>query len=438
MKEKKRLPVKKIILFVLIAAAVLMGVYWFLSGGGVSVAVETVKKGDFSDSTRESGVYTTGKSEEVISSAEGNVSGVSVRLNQQVKKGDLIAAIDTAEYESQKTAHENMVKSYLAEAENAEKTEKTGKQDSLRDAEAAVKSAENQLKASAKDLKDSEALFNSGVISEKDYHDSRTKYEADRLSRDAAEKNYETAKQRLDELDSAEGAGTEKTGSSYLMAESFRAQAESEKKQIEILEKKIADCRILSPCDGIVTDLPIETVTQIKSGDRAAVIRSSGETAVETSVLTTIAPYLKKGDSVNMIQKLKGGDVTYKGRITEISDYADKSTSALGLDEYRIRVKCGFITLLEGMKDGYSFDVEFFAYPPASDVISVPNSAVFKDQGGNCVFTVKENRAKKTVIETGHKGNSRTEVRSGISEGDRIVINANVEGLEDGARVEEE
>lgn len=222
------------------------------------------------------------------------------------------------------------------------------------------------------------------------------------------------------------------------MAESYRALAESENRNAEIAAKKLENCTIKAPCAGIVTDLPIEQVTRISEGEKVAAIRTEDGAGIECSVLTTYEPYLKTGDPVSIVQKLKGGNVSYPGHISEIYDYAEKTTSALGTDESRVKVKVAFDGETAAMKNGYELEVEFFAYQPAQEVISVPNSAVFKEGDQSFVFTVAGGKARKTQIEPGHKGSSRTEVLSGLAEADTVVINCNNQDLEDGVSVSEE
>ena len=432
MKGKKS---KKIILFAVLGAVIAAGVYYFLFTGGVEVTAEKAEKGSFHDSFRETGIYTTGIRQNVVTSVSGDVLSVKCKTDTHVDKGDIIAILDSTAYENEKVSHDNLAKSYLAEAENAQKTETNDRQDSVSTYETEMKTAKNTLDSASANFSESQNLFGTGVISEKEFNDAKTEYENANLAYAKAKESYQRAKDRLDEL-GGQAEGGKDTNS--LMAESYRAQAESENRQAQILAGKIESCTVKAPCSGIITSLAIENVTHIGEGETAAVIKTDVGAGIECSVLTTYEPYLKEGDSVNIVQKLRGGDVTRKGHITHIDQYAEQNTSAIGLDESRVKVKTEPDESIDQVKDGYEFEVEFFTCPEKDDVISVPNSAVFKDAGNDCVFEIRGGKAVKTQIESGHRGNSRTEVLSGVSEGDSVIINANTQDLEDGVRVSEQ
>ncbi len=493
---------KKRGLIILAVLLVLFAVHSMFFAGGVEVSTEKTEKQEFEDSFKESGIYSTGKTTDIISVAGGAVKSVNVQKDAQVKQGDVIAVIDSTDYESAKKSHESMARSYTAEAENEEKTEEYNRQDmnyslnelkaELQDLEntrkqtdiesvtktapsvyvstleVEMKTAQNALTTAERNFTNAQTLFAGGDISQDEYSSRQTEYENAKLACQKAKEEYDTAKASLDQLKKSGKTDTQidreyfqslnvdadkeiektqiqisalenkmKNDYASSMAESYRAQAESEKKQAEILDKKIIACTITAPEDGIITALPIDGTSHIEEGAAVAAIKAAGEAYVESSVLTTAAPYLKEGDPVQLIQKLKGGDRTYPGHIKKIYDYAEKTTSALGLDEYRITVRCTLDDAAAEMKDGYSFDVQFYAYPPAEDVISVPNSALFKENDEYYLFTDFLNHARKTKVSVGYKGSSRTEILSGLSAGDRIIVNANAEDLTDGAGISE-
>lgn len=65
------------------------------------------------------------------------------------------------------------------------------------------------------------------------------------------------------------------------------------------------------------------------------------------------------------------------------------------------------------------------------NIISLPHSAVLNDNGGDYVFVVKNNIAKKKYVKTGIKGTDNVEINFGINVGDTVVYLGNYE-LEDG------
>ena len=213
----------------------------------------------------------------------------------------------------------------------------------------------------------------------------------------------------------------------------LNAQINAEENAIKQLEDKIKDCTVLAVCDGFVLDLPIEHQSEVAEGDVIAEIKGEDRFVVEVKVLTDKAPYLKIGDRVEIIQRLKDENLTYEGNISAIYNYAEKSVSALGLDEYKVKVVVD-MEKASTLNDGYEADVKFFT-ANAENSISVANSAIFTVDDENYVFLIKDNKAIQQKVETGHKANVRTEIVSGLNEGDTIIEIANTEGISDGVDV---
>ncbi len=69
------------------------------------------------------------------------------------------------------------------------------------------------------------------------------------------------------------------------------------------------------------------------------------------------------------------------------------------------------------------------------DAIVVPTSAVVKSDGKTYIFVVKNGRAEMRQIETGIESDNLYEVKSGLSEGEPVVVEG-AEGLSDGQLVE--
>jgi HlyD family secretion protein len=58
----------------------------------------------------------------------------------------------------------------------------------------------------------------------------------------------------------------------------------------------------------------------------------------------------------------------------------------------------------------------------AEAVLSVPVGALFRQGEDWAVFSVKDGRARVTVVKIGHRNNRTAEILSGLSEADRVVL----------------
>ncbi|MBR1442903.1 MAG: efflux RND transporter periplasmic adaptor subunit [Firmicutes bacterium] len=216
-------------------------------------------------------------------------------------------------------------------------------------------------------------------------------------------------------------------------ANTLSTQIAEKQAQIAKIDDKIARCTIKAQVDGTVTELQAEKVTRVASGDVLAVIRPESELRVEADILTNEEPYIHIGDKVKLTHKLKNDKRIYSGTVAEIYDYAEKTTSALGNDEYRVKV----VMTLDDAKDlktGYELEAEFVTYSIENGIV-VPNSALYKKGENYYVFKNDDGTAREVNVEVAHKGNIESEISSGVSAGDEIIIDANTKYLTDDLEV---
>ena len=69
-----------------------------------------------------------------------------------------------------------------------------------------------------------------------------------------------------------------------------------------------------------------------------------------------------------------------------------------------------------------------------SDVLTVPVGALFRSGNEWAVYAVKGGRARATPLEIGHRNAQLTEVLSGLSAGDRVVVHPS-DRVRDGSAV---
>lgn len=86
-------------------------------------------------------------------------------------------------------------------------------------------------------------------------------------------------------------------------------------------------------------------------------------------------------------------------------------------------------TVLLGMNGSIEIAIETIG-----DVVTMPIEALLEAEGVNYVFTVRDGRARRTEIEVGRLTDTRVEIRSGLSEGDQVIVSGVAE-LDDGTRV---
>lgn len=247
----------------------------------------------------------------------------------------------------------------------------------------------------------------------------------------SAKRAYDVAKQLYDS-----GAGSRLEYESAL-ADYQRASAEYAEQSATItrLEDMLAKCEIKAGKAGVVASLPGKTLSSVEAGTEMAVINCEGSPVVRLDVLTNIAPYIKAGDEVDVTISLKGKDEHYKGKVTEVYDYASAGTSALGLSEYRVHVLVDLESdEMLAHRDGYGASIKFCLYS-SPDALYVPSSALFTRDGIQYVYKVSGGTAEAVPVSVEFNTSSKVVISDGLAEGDEIIVYANTESLEDGARI---
>ena len=443
------------------AASVLVLVYGCASGfGAAKVRTVSAERKSVSDSYTEDGTISLGESFKVVSEVSGPVQQVEVTENQSVKKGTVLYRIGSDDYSYELDVLKAQLAGYEAQFEKAKvgNVMTLSPEEYLEDLRKQKESSEVSLSAAASTYTAYTGLFAAGDVSKTDYEGIRAEYENAEAAYQSASSRYSEAAKYLKELEN-EGMSGEDIRKAFYNSDSDAVEAsiEATKVQIEELKTRIDKCTVVAREDGVVSGLPIKNLSVVSAGQETAELKTRTSPKVESDVLTAVVPYLHVGDNVDIKLSLRGKDEVYKAVISEIYDYAEKGTSALGTDEYRVHVvmelqesgdeikrsmgddtdtSIGNKSGEESFKsrEGYSVNVTFSLYE-AKDVLTVPASSVFESGDRDYVYTIRDGNAVKTEINVEYRTASDVVVKSGINVGDRIIESADAEDIYDGARV---
>ena len=121
------------------------------------------------------------------------------------------------------------------------------------------------------------------------------------------------------------------------------------------------------------------------------------------------------------------------GRVIRVEPAAFTRTSALGIDEQRVRVVSQPLAPMPGVGDAFELPSAIVVWE-GEDVLSVPPSALVPMGEGWAVFVVRDGRARQQSIDVGHRGTQLLEVSKGLEVGDVVILQPDPR-LRDGARV---
>lgn len=429
---------KKVILVCIAALAVAAIIIINNLNKALEVEVYTVNPGSVNDTYKESAVISLGDKYHILSKVSGNILEVLADENSPVKKGDVLVRIDSRDLVYQKSLRQSSLDSYIAKKEESDisKLMATSPMEYINGLNASLESARAAYALAQTDYEAKQALFNAQSVSLIELETSKANYES-------AKANFETANNRYNEsnnyLDNLKSQGLSERDISEKFYESTKNQLEaaidSERTAIGQLDKQIEDCEVKSEYDGVVSAIPAKNISMATVGGELAVIDTdNNEYRIECSVLTDVVPYIKVGDAFNAEFNLRGIKKSYTGKVSEIYNFATEEKSPLGLKEYRVKVVGILDNSDDVLKNGYGVDAVFTLYKN-DDVISVPIGAVFTEDDKDYVFKIEKGRAVKTPVNISYKSSVEAVIDEGLNENDKVVLNADEDGLDEGNKV---
>jgi membrane fusion protein, multidrug efflux system len=212
-------------------------------------------------------------------------------------------------------------------------------------------------------------------------------------------------------------------------ASSLRAQLARE--TYAAAQREAGSLRVTAPIAGrLVVRQSVASGARLDAGIVLAEVAAGGAPLVEAAVAASDRELLRPGQTVRL-----GGPGGWKGsgRIAEVASVIDAEGTA--------RVVASIEDAVAPVPgSGVELHVEL---DRRADVLTVPDDAIVAGAEGPAVFVLALNdgmqrayRVKRADVETGGRANGRVEVKSGVRDGDRVVVSG-ADALTDDALVVE-
>jgi HlyD family secretion protein len=197
-------------------------------------------------------------------------------------------------------------------------------------------------------------------------------------------------------------------------------------------EQEVVEVR--SPVAGVILRRDRWSEGPIQSGERVMEVGDLSRLEVRVDLLSMDAVRVTSGMAV--VLSRWGGKRELAGRVRRVEPSGFMRISALGVEEQRVAV---WVTMTEPRADrmtlgeGYRVEARFILWA-GENVLQVPTSALFRDGEAWAVFVVETGRAMGRTVEIGRRGGLRTEIRTGLDEGDWVVVHPG-DRVQEGRRV---
>jgi multidrug efflux pump subunit AcrA (membrane-fusion protein) len=192
--------------------------------------------------------------------------------------------------------------------------------------------------------------------------------------------------------------------------------------------------KVFAPSSGRVLRIFEKSERFLEVGTPLLEIGDPSNIEVVVDVLSSDAVRIRPG--LKMLIDNPDSAEPLRAQVKVVEPQAVTKVSALGVEEKRVDVIADFIDAKPSFGDNFRVDTHVVVWQ-GSDVLSIPNSALFRSGDDWMVFVVEGGDAYLRKVATGHRSRTDTEITEGISEGDAVIVHP-PNGLADGARVTDE
>jgi RND family efflux transporter MFP subunit len=371
----------------------------------------------------------------------GRISEMLVREGSVVKRGDIVAKLDSEEQQAAARRAEAdlaVAEDGVARAE-ADRTTLDAELDRMRrlqdSATAALASARTRLEQTARDLARAEELAAKGVSPQSEQDDALSAHRV-------AEADVRAADANLSAATAAIATGLARTATADVDIRIAKSRVAVAKAALEQAEAAREKTNVRAPFDGIVVlkDAEVgEVVSPFSQGGSNA--RGSVVTMVDFASLevqanvpeTSLDAVIAGAPAQIFVDAWP--DRPYRGRVDRIWPTADRQKGTIEVrvvflepdDRLRPDLGARVVFLPEGTEPETPRE-------PGIARILVPEDTIVVRDGGSAAFILEGDVVRLRPVRTGARRGGRVEIESGLAEGDRIVLGPPA-GLADGDRV---
>ncbi len=347
----------------------------------VEFITKKAKKGSFSKKVDATGEIFATELIDVGAQVSGQIKKLYVKLGDQVKKGDMIASIDSSTQQNSIDNKEAQLAIYKAQLESAK---------------VALNIAKTQFDRE-------NALFSKNATSKQEFESAKNTYSANSAKIKELEAQI---KQTNIELSTA------KINLGYTK---ITAPRDGTVVSVQVEEGQTVNANQTTPTIVNIADLShVKMKMQIAEGD---ITKIKVGTPVEYSILSE--PTKKFQTTVSSIDPglTTLSDGSYGSSSSSKSSYSSSSSSSSAVYYYAQSIvdnKDGILRI------GMTTQNELLIANVEGAII-VPSIGIKKDENGTFVYLLKDGKPVKTAVKTGIKDNLDTQIISGINEGDEII-----------------
>jgi len=389
---------------------------------------------------------------------QGQITDIYVKEGDHVRKGQLLAKVDSAQSAADVVAQQAGLSSAEADANAAEEAIKAG-QDNITTLQATLNRTKADLTRYEADFKRGEDLYKAGLIPKSDYDQRVAAYNGQKAAIAEDEARITQAKAQAAQLNAQ-----------YMSSQKKIAQSQAGlNRMTDILKKHDTT----APIDGLVTYLPVrvgETVVPGVQNSAASTIMTIADMSIVTAEVM-----VDESDIVN-IKLGQAAEITvdaipnktFSGHVSEIGNTAILRSTGLAAstsntssqeakdfkvvvamdnppDEIRPGLSCSAKITTATRKNATAIPIQALTTRTKGDLIPDNQKPVNPDpatvkankEESTGVFIVNGQKAEFRKVGTGITGATEIEVLSGLNPGDQIITGSyqTIRTIKNGAQI---
>lgn len=237
------------------------------------------------------------------------------------------------------------------------------------------------------------------------YYQMKKSYDDGREAFENAKKLYEKGAISKDQFEAAEIAASDYQGNI------IEGQLEQAKLAYDIAKKQLEDSTIVSPINGIVSDMNF-VEDGYASSQSYIKISDTSKVKINLEFTERVINNIKLGQNAKVY--VSSIDKEVECKVEELNTVANSLTGlyegAVIIDNPDFELKSGMVAKVD-----ISFDED-------NEYFLLPVNSVLSDSEGYFVYSVSEDKAGKKRVSIGDDDGEFIEVYSGIDENDKVVV----------------
>lgn len=394
--------IKKLIISLVFVGICAAGAWAFMNRDK-SITAETmvVKPGEIRQYVEDTAVVECKDKQTVYIEGSGKISDIKFDVGSTVKKGDLLFTIDDANLQLQLKDAEAKIKAVKTQIDS---TNISNYADEIELASVAVTQAEIADNSATRTLENAKALYDADAGSGEEVNKAQEQ-------KNIAEAALKTANLQLEKA---------KKGAPDYLKKGYISQLEQAVILRDTLKRSIEKQQVRAQIGGVILEKLVEAHSIAIPGTPAFTIGNTQALELEADILSDDSYKVELGDLVEVTGKPLG-DAVIKGKVSKIAPEARTITSNLGVNQKRVQINIELTGSFASLKPGYNVDIKVIT-DTKKDIIAVPDSAIFDNEGNSCLFVVQDGKTVIRQVKKGLEGDDLVQITEGLKQGDTILV----------------